>query len=194
LETRTCSKCGKTKQAAEFHYKVCKPCRVLATRAWQADNMKSHLRNCRNYHERNKEDRNAKAKIARQSNLERYKEYDRKSRAKRQVKIKAYMQSYHKKRRILDYGLTFEQYDAMLIAQSNQCAVCETPFSDVPHIDHDHACCPAGGKACGRCVRGLTCGDCNKGLGLFKDNLYRLTKAVAYLEKHKTIGVLATLA
>jgi hypothetical protein len=62
------------------------------------------------------------------------------------------------------YGITLEQWGAMLISQSGLCAVCEDQLRD-PHIDHDHACCP-GKKACGKCVRGLLCFRCNVLLGV----------------------------
>lgn len=42
-------------------------------------------------------------------------------------------------------------------------------------IDHDHMT----GK-----VRALLCGDCNAGLGLFRDNVELLNLAKEYLERH----------
>lgn len=80
------------------------------------------------------------------------------------------------------YGMTGEEYGAMLAAQKGVCAICDQPetamFKGVPkvmHVDHDHAT----GK-----VRGLLCGCCNGGLGLFKDNRGSLLAAVRYLDKH----------
>ena len=79
------------------------------------------------------------------------------------------------------YGLDPEQFMSMLVRQNNACMICQVPFgAKAPHIDHDHACC-SGGKSCGQCVRGLLCADCNKGLGLFKDDPERLRSAIEYL-------------
>lgn len=83
---------------------------------------------------------------------------------------------------ITQYGITIEQFDAMLIAQAGRCAVCPVLLY-VPQIDHDHDCCP-GRKACGKCVRGLVCADCNTGLGKFRDSIVVLRSAVDYLERH----------
>jgi hypothetical protein len=67
------------------------------------------------------------------------------------------------------YGMTFADYDRMLASQGGVCALCR---SDLPkhhvggrfHFDHDHACCP-GAVTCGKCIRGLVCGGCNRSLG-----------------------------
>ncbi len=74
------------------------------------------------------------------------------------------------------YGLSEGDFDRLLRAQSFVCAICGT---DQPggirkrfHVDHNHAT----GK-----VRGLLCGKCNLGLGLFNDSLDLLEKAAAYI-------------
>ena len=73
------------------------------------------------------------------------------------------------------YGITREQYDAILEAQSGRCALC---FADEPggsgkwHVDHCH---DGGG------VRGLLCLRCNVGLGNFRDDPDLLWSAIEYL-------------
>jgi hypothetical protein len=74
----------------------------------------------------------------------------------------------------------------MLADQDGKCGVCGT---DEPggrhgqwHVDHDHKCCPTA-SSCGECLRGILCHRCNRGLGLFNDDLDRLTSALAYLVK-----------
>lgn len=74
------------------------------------------------------------------------------------------------------YGLTPEQYDAILSAQGGVCAICKTNWMRGGYrhldVDHDHTT----GK-----VRGLLCGRCNRGLGYFKDNPQNLAAAIDYL-------------
>lgn len=65
------------------------------------------------------------------------------------------------------YRLRKEDYERLLLKQNNSCATCFTEFSELPCIDHDHACCK-GERSCGRCVRGLLCAKCNKILGWFE--------------------------
>jgi Recombination endonuclease VII len=79
------------------------------------------------------------------------------------------------------YGLTLEQYDAMVAAQEGRCAVCGTDTPGNARQKHwriDH--CHDNGH-----VRGLLCHACNTGLGSFKDDPDLLRAAIAYLEKHK---------
>ena len=75
-------------------------------------------------------------------------------------------------------------YDEVLTAQSGVCAICHRPeFRKIRSdgitrrlaIDHDHKT---------NKLRGLLCGDCNTGLGLFQDDILRLESAIAYLRKH----------
>ena len=75
--------------------------------------------------------------------------------------------------RLKRYGISKDDYAALLEQQSNCCAVCQREFDRTPHIDHDHET--------GR-VRGLLCYPCNSGLGQFQDDTEVLKKAIAYLE------------
>lgn len=88
------------------------------------------------------------------------------------------------------YGLNRTTYMALLVEQKYGCAVCSRPIapaasgatrSAAAHVDHNHACCGAGAKACVECVRGLLGLGCNSGLGNFRDNASLLRNAAAYL-------------
>lgn len=71
------------------------------------------------------------------------------------------------------YGLPPGSYDAMMAAQDNACAICRGPFTGVAHVDHEHG---------SQIVRGLLCANCNRGVGMFRDQPERLRAAAAYLE------------
>ena len=74
------------------------------------------------------------------------------------------------------YGLSPEQYAALVAAQQGACAICQTVLEEGRnlHVDHDHTT---------GAVRGLLCDDCNFGLGKFKDDIEVLRVAVRYLQK-----------
>lgn len=93
------------------------------------------------------------------------------------------------------YGITLEQYSSMYVAQGGRCALCREPSGQPLHVDHDHSCCPGTGsqtRCCGECVRWLLCGNCNIGLGYFKDSLELLERASAYLVSSRLRGVTQT--
>lgn len=83
------------------------------------------------------------------------------------------------------YNLTEDRVAAMLADQGDACAICRTSFEGRRswHVDHDHACCDRKAGCCGKCVRGLLCGPCNRGIGCLGDDPERLRAAVAYLER-----------
>lgn len=60
------------------------------------------------------------------------------------------------------FGITTEDYDALVDAFGNRCGICGNPSEEGRNfaIDHDHSCCP-GQKSCGTCVRGILCNLCN---------------------------------
>lgn len=76
------------------------------------------------------------------------------------------------------YGITLEEYDALLTAQGGRCAICGTdsPGRRVKFfaVDHDHRT---------GAVRGLLCQLCNQALGQWRDAPAILRRAIAYLEK-----------
>jgi|SRR6478609_7911381 len=69
------------------------------------------------------------------------------------------------------YGITPEEFDAILVRQGGKCATCPRKPNGTSnfHVDHDHSCCP-GPRSCGKCVRGILCGNCNKALGFINDD------------------------
>ena len=78
------------------------------------------------------------------------------------------------------YGITIDEYDAMHDNQGGVCAICGLPETTtkgdgvVKRLAVDH--CHTTGK-----VRGLLCNDCNRGIGLLKDDVALLTNSVLYL-------------
>lgn len=76
------------------------------------------------------------------------------------------------------YGLLDTEYQDLMKTQN--CAVCDCILIDgntspnARHLDHDHKT----GK-----VRGVLCSRCNKGIGLFDDNVERLIQAAEYLKR-----------
>lgn len=60
------------------------------------------------------------------------------------------------------YGITAEQYWALYEFQGGKCALCAHAFGKTRKlsVDHDHTCCKEL-PACGECVRGLLCQNCN---------------------------------
>lgn len=89
-------------------------------------------------------------------------------------------------------GITVEALLALVEAQAGLCAICKSDLNGDTrrwHVDHDHGCCPntsgdGTGKrqrGCGKCVRGVLCGNCNVGLGMFRENVEVLRSAITYL-------------
>lgn len=72
------------------------------------------------------------------------------------------------------WGITVEQYEALVAAAGGLCAVCQQPprESKALCIDHDHVT---------GVVRGLLCQDCNLGIGQLRDDPELLDRAAAYL-------------
>lgn len=77
------------------------------------------------------------------------------------------------------FGLTLAAYHAMREQQKNRCAICRRLQSGRCKrlaVDHDHKT---------KRIRALLCSRCNRALGLLRDNISLVRKALAYLEKHE---------
>lgn len=78
------------------------------------------------------------------------------------------------------YGITKEEFHQMVENQKGCCGICNIHESNVGYtLNIDH--CHKSGK-----VRMLLCSRCNQGLGMFKDDIALLEKAVDYLKRFKT--------
>lgn len=78
------------------------------------------------------------------------------------------------------YGITLEDFNAILEAQNNTCAICLTPYSEETSkrfcVDHNHRT----GQ-----VRGILCKNCNLALGFALENIDTLLKMAEYLNRHR---------
>jgi hypothetical protein len=88
--------------------------------------------------------------------------------------------------RVINYGCTNNEFEAMLAAQQGNCAICKAPENTTHKgrlrrlsVDHDHVT--------GR-IRALLCGACNIGLGSLQNDPEVLKAAIAYLEAHAPEG------
>lgn len=98
----------------------------------------------------------------------------------RKAKMRAYGKDYHLKSK---YNMTREEHNRLLVAQNHKCAICGIDEKEAVkqklYVDH----CHTTGK-----VRELLCHGCNASLGLMKESIQTLTKAIAYLDKHSKHG------
>lgn len=81
------------------------------------------------------------------------------------------------------YGITLVDYEAMLSQQQGACAICGGPQQGKPgkflDVDHNHTT----GQ-----IRGLLCRQCNRTLGLVKEDTDLLLRMVNYLNEDKRIN------
>jgi hypothetical protein len=71
------------------------------------------------------------------------------------------------------YGITIEEFESLLKAQGNCCAICKTPKNGRRFaVDHDHQT---------GIIRGILCDGCNIGIGHLKESPKILQAAIKYL-------------
>jgi len=133
----------------------CSECQLITGKKHYKENREKILTRSKKYNKSNKEAVYKYAKKWRTNNVDK-------------------IHTIHLRRK---YGEHFN-YDMMLTQQNGMCAICGG--SPQPgrrlHVDHNH---DENGK-----IRGLLCGNCNRGIGLFKDNPVNLTAAAKYIINH----------
>lgn len=122
----------------------------------------------------NRENRNAKQKDYYQANKEYQREWRRKYREEGRAR-----EQWLKR----NYGISREDYSAMLMLQGYLCPVCGVDLRTLApknvHVDHDHQVREEGGAVR---VRAILCANCNLLLGHAKDDPDILRSAIVYLE------------
>ena len=163
------------------------------------------------YREKNRELLREKNRLYRENNPETVKESNRKWIENNRDKVNATQRRYTKRKpeKIKElweswyennkervkfnkikrvYGITKEQYEHMLEQQSGCCAICsvsaESQRDKTLVVDH----CHSSGK-----IRGLLCHTCNTAIGLFKDNIDSLQRAILYLQRASVLDGAADL-
>jgi hypothetical protein len=158
---KTCKKCGETKPLDDFYRATgmhdgrrndCKTCNLVAKKS-RYDSAKAV----------------AAAKRWQARNPERVRAYQADYRSRPGQK-RAQRDRYYRR----TYGLTADEVDEMLAAQSGVCAICrELPEVEARmHIDHDHR---------SGAIRGALCSRCNHAIGLLREDPVLFARAADYL-------------
>lgn len=119
---------------------------------------------------------------------EKGRKYYRDNHTKLREKWSRYYKANYEKVRNTDlkriFGITFEEYKKKLIDQNGKCAICGESGNGRSlcnnnttslHVDHCHKT---------KKVRGLLCNRCNIALGMMRDDMQILSKAIEYLLRH----------
>ena len=77
------------------------------------------------------------------------------------------------------YGITIDDYDRMYANQQGCCKICDE-HHDKLYIDHCHTTDK---------VRDLLCPCCNAFIGMAKEDINILTKAIGYINRHSYVRV-----
>lgn len=134
----------------------CKSCCDKKVSEWKNKNKEQDKINHQKWYQENKEKVLINTKNWRLNNLERYK----KNKKRYSLKKK--------------YSISIEEYEKMLIAHNNKCAICKKQSKNILNVDHNHKTNE---------IRGLLCTSCNTALGGFKDSIELLQEAINYIIK-----------
>jgi hypothetical protein len=159
MDTKKCGRCGQEKLVGEFN----------AGRRY-ADGLQPWCRSC--YHDYRQAWRQDPVNAAHE------KAYH-KERYDRMQATGEYNLNQRKSRLKKKYGISLNEYVALLVKQGQKCAICGSPSpnregADSFDVDHDHKT----GK-----VRGLLCKNCNLMIGNALDTPAFLRKGADYLEQ-----------
>lgn len=128
----------------------------------------------RRYYERNKEKIKTQTYAYRAKHPERWREKNRRYQQERAKADPNYWRAKSIKKR---YGITIEEFEQLLKAQENRCAICRTPADQIKRKCIDH--CHRTGK-----VRGILCQGCNVAIAHLRDDPLIALRASEYLSRH----------
>lgn len=129
------------------------------------------------YYASNKDTIKAKRLERKEANILSWKKGNRKRAERwRKTNPEAY-RAVSLRRDLKKFGLNEGDYNALLVKQDYKCAICGRADSGSKRtrrlaVDHDHST---------GVVRGLLCDNCNRAIGLFKDDPNSLQRAASYL-------------
>ena len=118
---------------------------------------------------------NKRKNTCRQCQAAYFKKYKERNQEKLRSKWREASRKYYTpdnaRRKLLSrYGITNDDYNRLYDEQGGACAICDKKIRLV--VDH----CHASDK-----VRGLLCNSCNLAIGYFEDSVYRMKKAIVYI-------------
>lgn len=127
------------------------------------------------HYKANKEKYSAKSRAWREANPEKAQVNRKRHYEENKERSLEYSRWYSLKKK---FGLSKEQYEALLEGQNHVCAICGKGCTKALAVDH----CHTTGK-----VRGLLCNNCNRGVGHLKDSVENMTNAITYLNRFKSV-------
>lgn len=141
-------------------------------RLYREQNAERVRENARLYYKKNADEIKAKAKAKRAQNPESSRRAVKKWQEQNPEKHRRSYKNWHLKKK---YGVTIEQYEAMLLQQGGVCAICKKPPVEgvCLSVDHNHQT----GE-----VRGLLHSSCNLGIGNFEEDPQLMRNAADYIE------------
>lgn len=153
---------------------------------WQKQNYEHRKEYLKQWHKENiekvKKQREDYKDIKNKKRREKYKN-DEEYKKKRLIESKKWQENNPDKRknqRLKQYGISFDEFNLLLIKANNKCQICGYDNIDdkkiFPVIDH----CHNNGN-----VRGILCSKCNLALGHFNDSIENLENAIKYLKEIK---------
>ena len=177
VSSRICRTC-KCEKSSESFYKDarypggdihCSDCRKSKVRSWRKANPERAKAIEKNSRSKNPQAARDRANEWHAKNRSKHLEYMANRRKTLPLTVKSSALKHQ-------FGITLDEYNALLIKQCNACAICQkTPEQNGKRLAVDH--CHASSK-----IRGLLCSTCNQAIGLLKDNITLLKSAISYLQ------------
>ena len=156
---------------------ICAECSKLYRAGWYQKNNESVRARALEYHYNRTDEQ-------KDNDRERLKLYMRKKRSEKKKEVQDRLdklpfitKNYTERDKwlFLKYGIRERDFSAILKSQGGGCAICGEPEGDSHHhVDHDHAKEYMD-------IRGILCGPCNRGIGMFKDSPEFMQEGSRYL-------------